>query len=286
MAKVDGNVTEESFKSVLDENSELINFNWSEPNSGVTKSSFMFDGVNDYIKVKYDDSLAYNSDGTPYLSSEDSHHMTKKEILKENGLTFEFYGVLEPGNSYKLENGELTLYDNEYNGVFGYWNGNEKEQCGLRFGTGIFDYENVICWNYGAGGKVTEGSEFAADPSNLHNNFYKIPNLFGETPHYLAVSIDTSKVYEENSYRLAIYVDDEPVKEGKYPISSWETFEEELEELNYFCIGRCSFHAAGYWHYSKMNCYALRLYNRGLTDEEIRQSIEDTKKYHKMLENE
>ena len=69
----EGEVTKASFENLLDENSELVNFNWDGTTSGVTKTSFMFDGVDDYIKVKYDNAA-------------------KKEILKNNGLTFEFYG--------------------------------------------------------------------------------------------------------------------------------------------------------------------------------------------------
>ena len=63
--------------SVLGENLELKNFNWTE-DSGLTSKSFNFDGQDDHINILYDD-------------------QEKFDTLYKNGLTFEFYGTVEEG---------------------------------------------------------------------------------------------------------------------------------------------------------------------------------------------
>lgn len=63
--------------SVLGENVELKNFNWTE-DSGLTSKSFNFDGQDDHINILYDD-------------------QEKFDTLYKNGLTFEFYGTVEEG---------------------------------------------------------------------------------------------------------------------------------------------------------------------------------------------
>ncbi len=47
------NATKENINEKLGSNVELMNFDWNK-DSGLTKKSFNFDGVNDYIKIKYD----------------------------------------------------------------------------------------------------------------------------------------------------------------------------------------------------------------------------------------
>ena len=38
------------------------------------------------------------------------------------------------------------------------------------------------------------------------------------------------------------------------------------------------------WDYSKLNCYALRLYSRGLTEEEVIKNYAKSVEYHSLLE--
>ena len=63
--------------SILGENVELKNFNWTE-DSGLTSTSFNFDGQDDHINILYDEQEKLNA-------------------LYENGLTFEFYGSVRDG---------------------------------------------------------------------------------------------------------------------------------------------------------------------------------------------
>ena len=96
--------------------------NWENPDlsKAFTKDSFEFDGVNDYIRIDYDDP-AEVEEGVK----------TPKQILAENGFTFEFYGILNDGTSYDSDN---KAYENSYKGLFGFWNGKEGSQARLRFG--------------------------------------------------------------------------------------------------------------------------------------------------------
>lgn len=39
----------------------------------------------------------------------------------------------------------------------------------------------------------------------------------------------------------------------------------------------------GYWHYAKMQTYCMRLYNRGLSEEEIMNNYNTTKAYYSAI---
>ena len=90
-------------------------FDWNE-NSGLTKSCFNFDVVYDYFNIKYDNE-------------------EEKNILAQNGLTFEFYGIYDGGTSYNPDN---TIKTDRYKGLFCYWNGLENGQASARFGFGSY----------------------------------------------------------------------------------------------------------------------------------------------------
>ncbi len=96
-------------RNILGNNVELYGFDDMD-GSGLTRSSFNFDGNNDWIKVKYDD--------------ED-----KKDEMIENGFTFEFYGDANQGNIY---NGE-SLQSTSGSGGFGWYNGEESSHALLHF---------------------------------------------------------------------------------------------------------------------------------------------------------
>ena len=87
---------------ILGENVELKNFNWTE-DSGLTSTSFNFDGVDDHINILYDDQEKLNT-------------------LYENGLTFEVYGTVEDGSHVDYNGNELGTSDRYFTGVFGLWN--------------------------------------------------------------------------------------------------------------------------------------------------------------------
>ena len=197
------------------QNTTLNGFNWTE-NSGLTKTEFNFDGVDDYITVKYD--------------SEE-----QKEILAKNGFTFEYYGTITKGNSYN-ENNEIEEQTANLAGLFCYWNGNEKEQAKLRFGlmgeniqwsAGMFDYS------------ISDFSDDVSPWLILYPINYKAGDDI-----YFTVTLDTSNSYEKNGekyYKQTLYINGEKSLEGDYNVKQWNKFiNEYLKDLNTFCIGRSS----------------------------------------------
>ncbi len=247
----------------------LEGFNFENENSGLTSTSFNFDGVDDYIKVPYD-------------SKE------QKETLAKNGFTFEFYGKWEEG-------------ENNYSGLFCYWNGNENIQAIMRFG--LADKGNQILWNAGGLNIISDFSGLTGDPWNI---YYKVENKEKlKEGSYITITLDTSSSYrvdKENYkncyetnfgeksgefYTQKVYIDGELVYDGDYNKEQWDDFiNKYLSNLKYFCIGRSSMSDDGSWWYSKMNAYCLRLYSRGLTEEEVRANYEKATKYHSLLESE
>ena len=245
------NATKDNINEKLGENVELINFDWNE-NSGLTKSSFNLDGVNDYIKIKYDNE-------------------EEKNILAQNGLTFEFYGIFNGGTSYNEKN---EVISKNYKGLFCYWNGIESKQAAARFG---IDH-NRITWNTGADG--TQSSDYS-NPSSPWNIIYPENE---EIKNGKETSFTISVNCTGDSYTHALYVNGNKLYGGKYNQLCWTNFINRLSSLKYFCIGRSSAQADGRWHYSKMNAYSIKLYNRGLNDQEVKENYNKAVAYHNLLQ--
>ena len=137
------NETEETIENVLGENVELRNFNWTEE-SGLTSSSFNFDGIDDYIKIRYDNE-------------------EEKNTLAQNGFTFEFYGILNPGKSYDADGNEI---DYNYKGIFCYGYEDEtKRQAAFRLGGD----NDTIAWNTGSTNVIHDFSQ-SNSPWNIRYN--------------------------------------------------------------------------------------------------------------------
>ncbi len=245
------NATKDNINEKLGENVELLNFDWNE-NSGLTKSSFNFDGVNDYIKIKYD--------------SEE-----EKDVLAKNGLTFEFYGIYDGGTSYK-ENNEV--YNDPYKGIFCYWNGIESSQARMRFG--ILFQKNVT-WNSGDGYYI---SDYSTDTSPWIIRYPENDGIQGNKEVYFTIDVDCS----QEEYTHTLYINGEKIYNGKLNKDYWKNFVKKyLNDLKYFCVGRTSMVADGRWHYSKMNAYSIKLYNRGLNDQEVKENYNKAVAYHDLL---
>ena len=101
--------------------------------------------------------------------------------------------------------------------------------------------------------------------------------------------LDTSNSYEKDGveyYKQTLYLNGERFLDGGYNKKNWDYFiNNDLKNLNYFCIGRASLLQDGWWHYSKMNAYTLRLYNRALTSDEVADNYQKSVAYHENLEN-
>lgn len=247
------NATKDNINEKLGKNVELINFDWNE-NSGLTKNSFNLDGVNDYIKIKYDNE-------------------EEKNILAQHGLTFEFYGLYNGGTSYNPDN---TIMNNfHYKGLFCYWNGIESEQAQARFG--IAAHGKQIEWNTGITNYVSDYSENGYPWNIWYPESDEIQK--GKEVHF-TISLDCS----QENFKHAFYANGNKLYEGKLNKDYWNNFiNNTLSSLNYFCVGRSSLGGSGYWHYSKMNAYSIKLYNRGLNEREVKDNYNKAVAYHELL---
>ena len=243
----------------------LNGFNWTN-DSGLTSNEFNFDGVDDYITVKY-------------ASQE------QKNTLAQNGFTFEYYGTITKGISYDNKNNEVFDMPT-YTGIFGYWTGNENQQAKFRFG--IFNKTNSRNLRWNAGWVQNSVSDFSStkdvDPWNID---YPIDYNYGDEIYY-TITLDTTSSYKkdgEEYYKQIVYLDGKILYEGGYNKKSWDNFiNNDLNNLNYFCIGRSSMSTDGWWHYSKMNAYTLRLYNHALTSDEVEDNHQKSVAYHESLQ--
>ena len=258
------NSNKENIQQTLGSNVELVNFDWNE-NSGLTSKEFNFDGVNDYIKIKYDDK-------------------DQKEQLAKGGFTFEFYGILDDGITYNADNEIVSKNIEPFQGVFCYWNGDESKQARFRVGT---DYSNNgFRWNAGQGIYFSDYGYNNACWNIIYKNIYEKGKMA-----YYAITLDCSSNYSESEkeyYRAICYKNGEKIYDGRYNKKSWDTFiKDDLEKLKYFCIGRSSMAGDGWWCYSKMKANAIRLYSRGLSEQEIKKNYDSTILYYSTLvENE
>ena len=251
----------ENVQEKLGENVELINFDWNDE-SGISKTSFNLDGKDDYIKVLYD-------------SKE------QKNTLIENGYTFEFYGIIDEGNSYDSSKNNITQNSN-YQGIFCYWNGYESAQALFRFG--ITKDKNSIKWNASGLGREYK-SDFANKnfPWNIeYNNIYTPKEKV-----YYTISLDCSENYSNNDgfYKATCYKNGIKVYEGGYDKENWNNLKITMDALKYFCVGRSSMTNDGWWHYSKMNIFALRLYNKGLDENEVKENYKKTVAYYNLVKD-
>lgn len=260
------NYTKAQLEAQLGSNVELMNFDFDE-SSGLTSSSFNFDGENDYIKIQYN-------------SSE------QKQQLANNGITFEFFGNIQGGTSYNTEGTVLDTGTSGYRGLMCYWNGNEAKQAKLRFG--VTSNGTVVYWNPGYKNVV---SDYSNSTSNW-NQLYKFKNSLLNKDLYFTITLDTSSSYQKDGvtyYKQTLYIDGEKTEyDGGLNKEQWDDFVNtngNLNALNYFCIGRSSMSNEGWWHYSKMNCYSMRLYSRGLTSQEVKNNYNKTIAYYSLLNN-
>ena len=252
------NATKENINEKLGSNVELMNFDWNK-DSGLTKKSFNFDGVNDYIKIKYDNE-------------------EEKNILAQNGFTFEFYGTYNGGTSYNEKN--EVVDNNGYKGLFCYWNGNEKEQASLRFG--INNYGKNIFWNAKVGimGVDALKSDYSHPKAPWNIIYPETEKIQSNKEVYFTITLNCT----QNNYIHTLYANGEKLYEGNFNNIYWNNFvKDDLQKLKYFCIGRSSMNNNGCWHYSKMNAYSIKLYNRGLSAEEVKDNYNKAVAYHNAL---
>ena len=90
---IDGNIsnTQKDLENVLGNGVKLNGFDYNN-SSGLTNTSFKFDGVNDYISIPLDD----------------------KNLFFDNGFTLEFYGIFDGPGSERTADGTVYQREEEY----------------------------------------------------------------------------------------------------------------------------------------------------------------------------
>lgn len=182
-------------------------------------------------------------------------------------------------------------------GIFGIWNGNEEINPDLRFmitDTGIttsISFNNTPDKIHFSPFSRKESQELGT-AAMAHVLDFPCFGRNGEL-HYFVYSIDCSETYNSSTttelegyegdfYSLKVFVDGSFLYDTYYSIYQYDQLKEYQNnpDPKYFIIGRCSGGWAGYWHYSKMQTYCMRLYNRGLSEEEIIDNYNTTKAYY------
>jgi hypothetical protein len=246
--------------SIFGDNVTLHGFENNDINL-VDNYAFNFDGVDDYITIPYDSSNSI-----------------------ENGFTYEIFGKINSeGTSY---NSNGVAYNNWFSGMFCLWNGNEKKQAKLRFGA-ILENSSISCFEYNLGwisGLNYYGSFTSPNYYNNWGQYLELSN-YGETINfkdefYLTIVVDMNNLIQ------TFYLNGEKLDSGDLSRKYVNNFlNNDLPNLNTFCLGRSSMHDDGYWHYSDASVYSLRLYNRPLSDSEVTANYNSTVSYRNILLN-
>lgn len=162
--------------------------------------------------------------------------------------------------------------------MFCYWDGNEKTQAKLRFG--IYNQKNIV-WNPGSlGVKFKETSDYSEKNSPWNIVYPENEKIQNNNEIYFTISVDCSK----DVYMHTLYINGHKMYSGILSKMYWNNFVKyDLNNLKYFCIGRSSMVDEGWWHYSKMNAYSIKLYNRGLSAEEVKDNYNKAVAYHNAL---
>ncbi|MBR2289523.1 MAG: hypothetical protein IJ867_02680 [Clostridia bacterium] len=292
----DPSVIEEKNTDSFGKNVELNGYR-DDLSDCFTNSYFIFDGVDDCINLSVSD------------------------VDLTKGFTYEIYGKLNGIGKHYLIDGEEVYrveqfgdkaYPYYFDGFFGLWNGNEKEQARLRFGLfwnridlgkddegkQVYQFNGVeeFVWNWGLD-KVS----MTADKENEYYHYVNEGFAPSSAPwnHYLVLDNYDLSLDIGEDFSFAICVDAQNLKqtayfngvkidEGEMVKSNWDNWcnaEENLPSIKKITLGRCSQRAEGWWNYLCANVYSLRLYNRGLSESEEIANYNATVSYHQFLVN-
>ncbi len=243
--------------------------------SGLTNESFNFDGENDWIEIDYDS-------------------VERKKELIENGFTFEFYGDTTKATVVDGNKVDSTNPDNN-GGGFGWWDGIESHFAKLHFNMLRKDKQLIIKWTGATGLKeypeILRSNDNVWEVSGMGNgtgwNAVAVHNLGNAEDFYATVTFNpksSKKLNDETVFEIKLYINGNYIGNGWYYKGYWDNLQKEINNLNKICIARTSMNRDNYWLYPKMKIYALRLYSRALTDEEVNKNYEKSVEYHSLLE--
>ena len=73
------------------------------------------------------------------------------------------------------------------------------------------------------------------------------------------------------------------IGEGWLSKTYYNYFVENIKDSKYIELGRCTFEGPGNWCYPKGLCYCTRIYNKGLTRDEIQTNYDKAIAYHELM---
>ena len=262
-----------------------------------TDSSFIFDGIDDYIEIPYDSSTElkdgftfqfygkFLGDGTHYYDcGQEWDNLSTDEKNKYNDDEIFPYS---PDPNYPTDD-KTTVVD--AGGIMCAWGpGYVKEikeqswDAFLRFGYwGIKDKNYGFIYNIGHKNKTKDFiTDFSQSDSVPFNQLVLFKDLgindfsYGKDLN-IVVSIDTK------NYKQTYYINGEEVASGSYSKASWLDFKQSVApRLTKYFVGRSSYNNS--WAYGNLEVYGLALYNRGLTNTEVKENTNSLVAYHNML---
>ena len=168
------------------------------------------------------------------------------------------------------------------------WNGNYSNQSSIRFAC----YKNSVIYNLiypnwlytDSGEKIDDTKAFGEwpraneDPWNQYCNFGS--DIWGQDLFFTVTFEPAGGSGDGNLPRQTVYLNGKEIKNGFLGKQYFEEFIKQSGELNYLEIGRCTWNGNGYWYYQKGLCYTTRIYNKALTEDEVKANFETTKTYH------
>ena len=104
---------------------------------------------------------------------------------------------------------------------------------------------------------------------------------------HLQETIYLTVVFDGEGEKEYLYINGNESNRVSIDQSYWDGFLYCIDELNIHSIllGAGLMNDATQWHLSEMNCYAIRLYSKALTPEEVSGNYLSTVSYHSFLEN-
>ena len=272
-----------------------------------TKSSFKFDGVDDYIEIPYDSSTElkdgftfqfygkFLGSGTNYKKSgkQFGTRYTKSFILgteeelvdkKDDDLMYDIAPSPEYSKSDETYTSELSGIMCAYGPPTCY---EVKNNIGwdtfIRFGL-LNDEKNGFGFRYNIGPKDRQESyrtEYSQSDYAFNQQIF-FEDLGIEDFDY-GDEISICVCIDAKNYTQSYYVNGKNVSSGNYSKKCWEDFIEKVtSRIEKYYIGRSS--CDNQWHYGEMEIYGLALYNRGLSSPEVMANNNALVAYHNILE--
>ena len=231
-----------------------------------TKSSFKFDGYDDYITFPYDNSTNF-----------------------ESGFTFEFYGVVTGNISHwntseiDVETGYYKSVSEAYAGLLSIAStgfGSPSLRCGIY----RYDVDRASQIHYNWSWFYGDPFDDWTSPSWPYNHYIDIRSfkLLFNTPIYYSFVINPKKNLQQ------IFINGEKKMEGYLNDVPYTQFCDSLKNSNTeleVYLGTCSMSNEDWWHFPEMECYSMKLYNVPLSEDGVSKNYEATIKYHQFLES-